>query len=106
VAVALAHSQRQDHGPRRRPRQRQERPDHGPRGSGDGRPSAPRRDNVDAAGAVLVSAEDGASDTVRPRFDAARGDPSKARLLGDDEPSTSPRRALWSEPSGVGARSW
>ncbi len=40
---------------------------------------------VEAAGAVLVSAEDGAADTVRPRFDAAGGDPSKALLLGDEE---------------------
>ncbi len=46
---------------------------------------------VDAAGVVLVSAEDGASDTVRPRFDAAGGDPSKARLLGDDEPLSIPQ---------------
>src|SRR5829696_37842 len=39
-----------------------------------------------AAGAVIVSAEDGASDTIRPRFDAAGGDPNRALLLGDDEP--------------------
>ena len=46
--------------------------------------------STEAAGAVLVSAEDGASDTIRPRFDAARGDPKRALLLGDDEPFTIP----------------
>lgn len=35
-----------------------------------------------AAGAVILSAEDGAADTIRPRFDAAGGDPAKVRLLG------------------------
>jgi hypothetical protein len=43
-----------------------------------------------AAGAVIVSAEDGASDTIRPRFDAAGGDPQRALLLGDDEPFAIP----------------
>jgi RecA-family ATPase len=43
-----------------------------------------------AAGAVIVSAEDGASDTIRPRFDAAGGDPERALLLGDEEPFTIP----------------
>jgi len=42
------------------------------------------------AGAVIVSAEDGASDTIRPRFDAAGGDPNRALLLGDDEPFAIP----------------
>lgn len=45
---------------------------------------------TEAAGAVIVSAEDGASDTIRPRFDAAGGDPSRALLLGDDEPFAIP----------------
>ena len=49
----------------------------------DGTPTEP-------AGAVIVSAEDGASDTIRPRFDAAGGDPSRALLLGDDEPFAIP----------------
>ncbi|MEJ7872821.1 MAG: AAA family ATPase, partial [Rubrobacteraceae bacterium] len=31
-----------------------------------------------AGGVVLLSAEDGLADTIRPRFDAAGGDPSKA----------------------------
>jgi hypothetical protein len=45
---------------------------------------------TEAAGAVIVSAEDGASDTIRPRFDAAGGDPNRALLLGDDEPFAIP----------------
>jgi hypothetical protein len=45
---------------------------------------------TEAAGAVIVSAEDGASDTIRPRFDAAGRDPSRALLLGNDEPFAIP----------------
>jgi hypothetical protein len=45
---------------------------------------------TEAAGAVIVSAEDGASDTIRPRFDAAGGDPSRTLLLGNDEPFAIP----------------
>jgi len=45
---------------------------------------------TETAGAVIVSAEDGASDTIRPRFDAAGGDPNRALLLGDDEPFAIP----------------
>ncbi len=45
---------------------------------------------TEAAGAVIVSAEDGASDTIRPRFDAAGGDPNRALLLGDEEPFAIP----------------
>lgn len=45
---------------------------------------------TEAAGAVIVSAEDGASDTIRPRFDAAGGDPHRALLLGDEEPFAIP----------------
>ncbi len=45
---------------------------------------------TEAAGAVIVSAEDGAGDTIRPRFDAAGGDPAKVRLLGDEEPFAIP----------------
>jgi hypothetical protein len=45
---------------------------------------------TEAAGAVIVSAEDGAADTIRPRFDAAGGDPNRALLLGDDEPFAIP----------------
>jgi len=39
---------------------------------------------------VIVSAEDGAADTIRPRFDAAGGIPARARLLGDEEPFVIP----------------
>jgi AAA domain len=45
---------------------------------------------TEAAGAVIVSAEDGAADTIRPRFDAAGGDPTRACLLGDEEPLVIP----------------
>src|SRR5215217_4479209 len=37
------------------------------------------------AGVVILSAEDGAGDTIRPRFDAAGGDPKKVVLLGTEE---------------------
>src|SRR5215207_7634630 len=37
------------------------------------------------AGVVILSAEDGAGDTIRPRFDAAGGDPEKVVLLGTEE---------------------
>jgi hypothetical protein len=50
----------------------------------------PDETKTEAAGAVIVSAEDGASDTIRPRFDAAGGDPNRALLLGDDEPFAIP----------------
>ena len=40
---------------------------------------------TEAAGAVLISAEDGAADTIRPRFDAAGVDPARALLLGDED---------------------
>jgi hypothetical protein len=45
---------------------------------------------TEAAGAVIVPAEDGAADTIRPRCDASGGDPSRALLLGDDEPFAIP----------------
>jgi hypothetical protein len=45
---------------------------------------------TEAAGAVIVSAEDGASDTIRPRFDAAGGDPTRACLLGNEDPFAIP----------------
>src|SRR5215218_8992877 len=37
------------------------------------------------AGVVILSAEDGAGDTIRPRFDAGSGDPEKVVLLGTEE---------------------
>jgi hypothetical protein len=37
--------------------------------------------SVEAAGAVILSAEDGEDDTIRPRFDAAGGDPRRVLLL-------------------------
>jgi hypothetical protein len=38
----------------------------------------PDGSGCDAGGVVILSAEDGLADTIRPRFDAAGGDPSKA----------------------------
>jgi hypothetical protein len=52
--------------------------------------SLPDGTPTEAAGVVIVSAEDGAADTIRPRFDAAGGDPARARLLGDEEPFVIP----------------
>src|SRR5215208_5392152 len=52
--------------------------------------SLPDGTPTEAAGVVIVSAEDGAADTIRPRFDAAGGEPTRARLLGDEEPFVIP----------------
>src|SRR5215211_1140452 len=41
---------------------------------------------MDPAGVVILSAEDGAGDTIRPRFDAAGGDPNQVVILGNDDP--------------------
>jgi DNA polymerase I-like protein with 3'-5' exonuclease and polymerase domains len=41
---------------------------------------------MDPAGVVILSAEDGAGDTIRPRFDAAGGDPNRVVILGNDDP--------------------
>jgi DNA polymerase I-like protein with 3'-5' exonuclease and polymerase domains len=38
------------------------------------------------AGVVILSAEDGVGDTIRPRFDAAGGDPNKVVILGNEDP--------------------
>jgi DNA polymerase I-like protein with 3'-5' exonuclease and polymerase domains len=38
------------------------------------------------AGVVILSAEDGVGDTIRPRFDAAGGDPNKVIILGNEDP--------------------
>src|SRR5215207_3774287 len=42
--------------------------------------------NFPQAGVVILSAEDGVGDTIRPRFDAADGDPKKVIILGNDNP--------------------
>ncbi|MDP9479879.1 MAG: AAA family ATPase [Actinomycetota bacterium] len=41
----------------------------------------PDGSECEAGGVVILSAEDGLADTIRPRFDAAGGDPSKAVAL-------------------------
>jgi AAA domain/Domain of unknown function (DUF3854) len=46
----------------------------------------PDGEPVEPGGALIVSAEDGAADTIAPRFLAAGGDPKRARILGSDEP--------------------
>ena len=38
------------------------------------------------AGVAILSAEDGVGDTIRPRFDAAGGDPNQVVILGNDDP--------------------
>jgi hypothetical protein len=45
----------------------------------DGQPTEP-------ASVLIVSAEDGAADTIVPRFLAAGGDPKRARIIGSEEP--------------------
>jgi hypothetical protein len=48
----------------------------------------PMPDNqpIEQAGAIIISAEDGAADTIVPRFSVAGGDPAKARIIGSDKP--------------------
>jgi hypothetical protein len=41
---------------------------------------------LERGAALIVSAEDGAADTIVPRFIAAGGDTSRARILGSNEP--------------------
>lgn len=56
------------------------------------------------ADVVLMSAEDGAADTIRPRLDAAGGDPSRVHLfveVADTAPDGSPRRRPPSLPVDV-----
>ncbi len=45
---------------------------------------------TERAGAIIVSAEDGAADTIVPRFIAAGGDRDGARIIGNDEPFSIP----------------
>ncbi len=49
-----------------------------------GRP-LPDGEPVEKGGALIVSAEDGAADTIVPRFLAAGGDPTRARIIGAEE---------------------
>ncbi len=49
-----------------------------------GRP-LPDGEPVERGGALIVSAEDGAADTIVPRFLAAGGDPRRARIIGSEE---------------------
>jgi hypothetical protein len=45
----------------------------------------PDGEPVERGGAIIVSAEDGAADTIAPRFLAAGGDPTRARIIGSEE---------------------
>lgn len=46
-----------------------------------GAPVMPGDSRSDLADVVILSAEDGAADTIRPRIDAAGGDPDRVRIL-------------------------
>lgn len=46
----------------------------------------PDGEPVERGAVIIVSAEDGAADTIRPRFDAAGGDPTRARIIGSEKP--------------------
>ena len=50
----------------------------------------PDGEEVERAGAVLVCAEDDAADTILPRFLAAGGDPTRARVIGSEKPFVIP----------------
>ena len=50
----------------------------------------PNGEEVERAGAVLVCAEDDAADTILPRFLAAGGDPTRARVIGSEKPFVIP----------------
>ncbi len=45
----------------------------------------PDGEPVERGGAIIVSAEDGAADTIAPRFLAGGGDPTRARIIGSEE---------------------
>jgi hypothetical protein len=45
----------------------------------------PDGESVEQGGALIVSSEDGAGDTIKPRFMAAGGDPKHARIIGSEE---------------------
>lgn len=50
----------------------------------------PDGQSTEQAGAIIVSAEDGAADTIVPRFLAAGGNPDRARIMGSDKPFSIP----------------
>jgi hypothetical protein len=54
-----------------------------------GRP-LPDGQPTEKGGAIIVSMEDGAADTIVPRFLAAGGDPKRARIIGSGEPFVIP----------------
>ncbi len=45
----------------------------------------PDGEEVERGAALIVSAEDGAADTIVPRYLAAGGDPKRARIIGSEE---------------------
>jgi hypothetical protein len=52
--------------------------------------SLPDGQPLDKAGALIVSMEDGAADTIVPRFTASGGDPTKAKIIGSEQPLVIP----------------
>ena len=50
----------------------------------------PDGEPVDKAGALIVSMEDGAADTIVPRFLASGGDPTRAKIIGSERPLVIP----------------
>ena len=52
--------------------------------------SLPDGQPLEKAGALIVSMEDGAADTIVPRFTASGGDPTKAKIIGSEQPLVIP----------------
>lgn len=46
----------------------------------------PDGEPIERGAVIIVSAEDGAADTIAPRFLAAGGDPTRARIIGSEKP--------------------
>jgi len=72
--------------------------------NGSPMPDGNRSDVEGPAGVILVSAEDGAGDTIRPRLDAAGADVKRVHLLTDVDfvdDKGCPRRRPWSMPQDL-----
>jgi hypothetical protein len=50
----------------------------------------PNGQPLEKGGALILSMEDGAADTIVPRFLAAGGDPTKAKIIGSEQPLVIP----------------
>jgi hypothetical protein len=72
--------------------------------NGSPMPDGNRSDVEGPAGVILVSAEDGAGDTIRPRLNAAGADVKRVHLLTDVDfvdDKGCPRRRPWSMPQDL-----